>query len=129
MKSSDYVKVLEEHILPLFVLFPDNGFIFQQDNASIHTSRETMDWLKQYGIEVLEWPACSPDLNPIENLWEYLVKVIYAENRQYQSVNELKTAILTAWNNIPQEIIQNLINSMPNRIFQVIQCQGRATDY
>ena len=58
-----------------------------------------------------------------------LVRIIYAENKQYKSVAELKQAILTAWNGLSLETFQNHINSMSNRIFQVINRNGDATDY
>jgi len=86
-------------------------------------------FLNRNSIDVLNWPVCSPDLNPIENIWGQLVRIIYAENKQYKSVAELKQAILAAWNGLSLETFQNHINSMPNRIFQVINRNGDATDY
>ena len=73
--------------------------------------------------------ANSPDLNPIENIWGILLRRIYAENKQYQSKEELKQAIQQAWEDLDQETIDNLILSMPNRLFQVINRNGGPTDY
>ncbi len=53
-------------------LFKDADFIFQQDLAPAHTAKSTKSWLNDHGVGVLDWPANSPDLNPIENLQFYL---------------------------------------------------------
>lgn len=129
MKSADYVQVLTDHLLPFLRRHRRQQFTFQQDNASIHASRETSRWLATNNIDVLDWPACSPDLNPIENIWGHLVRIIYEGNRQYDTVDQLKTAILTAWNKLGLQTLQNHVNSMPNRIFQVINRNGCVTDY
>lgn len=126
----NYVEVLEEHLLPFINTFPPSQpVIYQQDNASIHSSKLTSTYLWRSCISTLDWPACSPDLNPIENIWGHLVRAIYAGNKQYQTVAELKQAILSAWDDLTIQTLQNHVNSMPNRIFEVIQRDGKATSY
>ncbi len=49
-------------------LFKDDDLIFQQDLAPTHTAKSTKSWLNDHGVGVLDWPANSPDLYPIENL-------------------------------------------------------------
>jgi len=129
MNSAEYIEVLNASLDPFCRRFHRIPLIFQQDNASIHKSKETMAWLGRQKINVLDWPARSPDLNPIENLWGIIVRRIYAENRQFQTVDALKSAIQAAWTSIDRQMIQNLVNSMQNRIFQVINRSGKCTDY
>uniref|UniRef100_A0A8R1I7Q5 Tc1-like transposase DDE domain-containing protein n=1 Tax=Caenorhabditis japonica TaxID=281687 RepID=A0A8R1I7Q5_CAEJA len=80
-------------------------------------------------MKVLDWPACSPDLNPIESVWDILARSVYKNGKQYNSISELKDAVKTEWSKIHPSYLENLSNSMPNRIFQVIQKNGGVTSY
>lgn len=124
MNSRDYIQVLEKSLIPFLREHPEKTWIFQQDNARIHTSRETMTWMENNSINVMKWPACSPDLNPIENIWGILVRRVYAGNRQYDSTNHLKEAIVKEWRQLDKELIKNLINSLKKRIIGVIKLKG-----
>ena len=73
---------------------------------------------------IMSWPARSPDLNPIENIWWNLARQVYAGGRKFQSVEELRKTVSREWAKIPQAEFQNMINSMPNRIFEVILGDG-----
>lgn len=129
MSSPDYIEVLENSLIPFKAKYRRQKFVFQQDNASIHTSSVTKSWFESRKIELMWWPARSPDLNPVENIWGIIVRRIYANGKQYNSIAELKLAISAAWENFEMETIKNLVKSMPNRIFQVIERGGRPTDY
>ena len=139
MDGREYQQVLTESLVPFIRRFQRLQLEFQQDNAGVHRSTRRrprdptfvpmMTWFQQQGINVLPWPSRSPDLNPIENVWGILVRDVYADNRQYQTVEELKTAIIRAWNRLPQETVNRLVESMRDRIFEVIQRSGKVTHY
>lgn len=125
MNAQDYQDMLDEHLTPYW----QEDYLFMQDNASIHRCASTMDFLKTHKIATLKWPACSPDLNPIENLWGIIVREVYRDNRQFSNVQDLKNAILQAWTNIPLLTLSNLVKSMPKRLLEVVKANGGPTKY
>lgn len=129
MNSKEYTDILQCSLIPFLRRFRRKKWIFQQDNARIHTSNETMSWFDSKHVTVLDWPACSPDLNPMENIWGTLVRRVYAENKQYDNVTELKSAILKEWENLEIDLIRNHITSMKKRVFEVIKKLGKAINY
>ena len=104
-----------------------NGF-FMHDNDPKHTAKATKKWLVKKKFKVLKWPAQSPDLNPIENLWEILN---YHRDRSQRSRNEqqLWEECKAAWNRISPDTCKKLVSSMPKRINAVIQNKGGPTKY
>ncbi len=101
-------------------LFKDADFIFQQDLAPAHTAKSTKSWLNDHGVGVLDWPANSPDLNPIENLCIVKRKM---RNKRPKSANELKATVKETWASIPPQQCHKLITSMPRRIEAVIKAK------
>ena len=129
MKSRDYVQVLNEHLLPFVEARRDQPLVFQHDNASIHVSAETSRFLQDKNICVLDWPACSPDLNPIENVWGNMVRQVYVENKQYALIAQLKAAILDVWRKLDLQTLKNHVDSMPNCMLEIVQSKGNAINY
>ncbi|RCN27412.1 hypothetical protein ANCCAN_26853 [Ancylostoma caninum] len=129
MDSEEYQTTLREHLLPFLSGRRRWSYVFQQDNAAVHVSHSTMTWLRSNNIQVLHWPACSPDLNTIENLWGILVRKIYANNRQFYNVEELRNAILQAWEDIDPAMLVNLAASMPRRLLEVGTKHGGPIDH
>lgn len=129
MNTREYLDVLESRLLPFLNENNQNRFIFQQDNARIHVSREAMAFFRDENIDLLEWPACSPDMNPIENLWGVVVRRLYQDNKQYATVNELKHSLEEVWRNLEPEILVNFVNSMRSRVFELIRKNGKETHY
>lgn len=129
MKATDYIDLLQIKLVDSAEPFFAGKFVFQHDNASIHVAKITKKWLEDNNIDVLEWPAVSPDLNPIENLWGILVRGVYANGRQFDQIADLEKAIRQCWNDIDLSITKNLVSSMKKRIFNVIKANGAQTKY
>jgi len=123
-KSEDYQQVLQNILLPVATVIGGRGWIFQQDNCRIHTSRSTKNWLDGKKVRLLPWPAKSPDLNPIENLWGIVTRRVYCHGKQYSSKQELVQAIRNEWNSLPMDLLQSLITPMKTRIFKTIKANG-----
>ena len=99
------------------------------ENASINSSNSTKAWLRTNNIALLDWPTRSPDLNPIENIWDIIGRRVYANFRQSQTLDDLKNAIETVWYGLEQDLLKNrLINSILRRIAQVLLHQGGPID-
>jgi len=127
--SYDYVTTLSDYLLPFAHANYRYDFVFQQDNASIHTSRETSEWFSDQNMTRLQWPALSPDLNPIENLWAIMARRVYAHGRQFSTREGRMRVILKAWDEIPQETLDALVESMPKRCAEVLLKQGKKINY
>ena len=103
-------------------------FIFQQDNAPCHVSRKSMEWFSKENIKLLKWPANSPDLNPIENLWGLLKKAIHG--KEIKNERELIASIINAWSSFNEsDILENSVRTIPKRIKEVIESKGGPISY
>ena len=92
-------------------------------------SYKAQDWFDDNNIQVLSWPAQSPNLNPIEHLWEHLKRCLQQYPTPFRGVHELWNRVSEKWNAIPPEVCQNLIESMPRRIEAVLKAKGGHTKY
>ena len=104
--------------------------IFQHDNDPKHTSKIVKEYLQKQSYTVLQWPAQSPDLNPIENMWSLLKRRLNDYETAPKGMNELYERVTKVWYDLmkPEEC-QKVIESMPQRIHKCIQNKGRWTDY
>ena len=128
MDQHVYHNLLQNHALPSAQqLFGDQKFIFQQDNDPKHTAHINKRYLTSKAVDVLPWPAQSPDLNPIENLWSILDGRL--KNRKPQNEDELFNALAEAWYELPTDLLNRLVDSMPRRCEAVIKSKGFPTKY
>lgn len=108
-------------------LFGSQPCLFMQENAPAHKARSVMQVFEQECIQLLDWPGQNPDLNPIENLWRYIkarLSKTQSKNRQ-----ELFQKLQKIWDEILQQHIRTLIDSMPRRIAMCVRQHGGITKY
>ena len=118
--SIKYLQILQESLLPEMFL----GEKLQQDNAPAHNSILSKTWFSENGLEILEdWPPNSPDINIIENVWSLLKKRVF--QRHPKNIEELWAFCQEEFERIPLEYIQNLYNSIPDRLNKIVQCNGK----
>jgi len=130
MDADLYVKILDEDFQAInYFGKAAEDIIFQQDGDSKHTSGKARTWFEENGFKVLSWPAQSPDLNPIEHLWNHLKRKLAEHEVVPSGMLELWERVEEEWNNIGAEVCQNLIESMPRRVAAVLKAKGGYTKY
>lgn len=147
--SEEYIEILSEGLLS----FVDDllgseeetavrvrqlsDFTFMHDGAPCHRNAEVTSFLAEEEIKVMSWPAQSPDLNPIENLW-HILKVKFHErftdircslSKSQSAMEKYGDILREVWGEINRDIVGNLVRSMPGRVQAVIEANGGATRY
>ena len=125
INGAKYKELLEEYLVPFY----DENYLFQDDNAPCHTARIVKEQKEENSIDILPWPAQSPDLNPIENLWSELERKVRSHKLRPKNKNELIEVVKQEWNNISNNTLINLVESMPCRVKAVIENKGNPTKY
>ena len=98
------------------------------DNSRPHRLHVVNDFLQDNDIARLECPACSPDMNPIEHAWDRLKKTVYGLLDPPTTLRDIRR-IAVEWNNLGQQCLDELVDSMPRRMQVCINARGRATGY
>ena len=131
--SAVYLKILEEQMSTLW----ESGLIYMQDGASIHTARIIKKWLADNGIEVIDWPPYSPDLNPIEHVWRHLKEWVHEHYPELETLTgsdemikkHMIEALQEAWAHLNDEFLEKLVESMEKWMKAVIKADGWHTKY
>ena len=126
----DYIDIVYEGALRDYFNSHTNPatYLLMEDGAPVHTARVSATWLGNQGISKLKWPANSPDLNPIENIWN-LCKAEVQKLPRAKNANKLSRQVVTVWNKVAQNEIARYIETMPTRIRKVIEAKGGSTKW
>lgn len=135
LNAEQYLHILKNVMIPsVRHLYPEGTIEFQQDNAPIHTAQLIQNWLSNENyINLIDWPPCSPDLNPIENVWAETKRVL-RENWVYpgpRNADELWLLVHEAWEEVAhsENYAKRLVNSMPRRMNLVVEEEGSWIPY
>ena len=132
LDSKLYCQILSEDLMATLDDYHLNtaDIVFQQDNDPKHRSKLAAKLFQENNVKLLEWPAYSPDLNPIENLWDFLKVRLCAYETEPKSMHELFERVRQIWyNEVTPELCDKLICSMPDRLRKVIKANGGQIDY
>jgi len=131
--GAGYGVTIKDQIIPeLFAAqhyYPGN-WRFMQDNASIHTSKANKKLLEDAEVDVITWPAKSPDLNPIENVWAWIKEKLYTEYSVCQNAEEIEERVMEIWNTqLTPEMCNRFCGNYSRRLLAVIESKGECTKY
>ncbi|GFW98177.1 transposable element Tcb2 transposase [Trichonephila clavipes] len=128
MTGQRYIDVLLPHVR-LFSVAVCDKFVFMDDNAACHRTLTVQDCLDSEGIQRLVRPARSPDLNPIENVWNALGRQVAGRNYPPTNKNTLIRALTEEWDKLPQQLLDNVVQSMVRRVECCITLHGGHISY
>lgn len=130
INAEKYEEILEDNLWPVIARhFQNNSYLFQDDNAPVHRATRLAVYKVQNNVKTISWPAQSPDLNIIENIWLYIKRKLSFRVNVINSEQDLFYEILRIWTEIPPAYVQSLYLSIPRRLMQVIRFKGHLTKY
>lgn len=132
MNSTQYINVMKTRLIPQAAEWFGNApFIFQQDSAPCHTSKVSKSFMANNGIQLLQWPGNSPDMNPIETLWAILKQRLQQETytSKQQLINKLLDLCVrdTELRQHTYATCKKLVEGVPARVQRLLKAKGKHT--
>ncbi|GFS69260.1 transposable element Tcb2 transposase [Trichonephila clavipes] len=125
-------RYIDEVLLPHVRFFRgavSDKFVFMDCNATCHRTLAVLDCLDSKGIQRLVWPARSPDLNPIEKVWDALRRLVAGRNYLQTNKKNLIRALTEEWDKLPQQLLDNVVQNMVRRVECCIRLHGGHIPY
>ncbi|GBM81977.1 Transposable element Tcb2 transposase [Araneus ventricosus] len=132
MKAVNYLNIIADQLHPYVAfVFPTGSRFFQQDNAPCHKARIVLEWFEEHTdkFHLMSWPPNSPDLNPMEHIWDVMERQLRAQTPPCPNISTLRDRCLDIWYNLSPVMYQKLVASMPRRVTAVLKAKGGATGY
>ena len=132
MNATQYIEFIRDYLLPELEVAKqlfEGDWRIMQDNAPCHRAKRVKDFLMQNGVEFIDWPPYSPDLNPIENIWAWMKRKLLVDYGTPETEEELIANVREIWTNIPPEMADRYCGSYERRLQAVIEADGGYTKY
>ena len=122
MTSYTYSCFLNLRALPAIRRIHGKDFLYQQDNAPPHRGGLTSIYLEMAKVKVINWPPQSPDLNPIEQVWNWMAGKIKAKS--FEDINELRDYVFALWEQLQKNTVLSFIEKLENKMEYVYKNHG-----
>ena len=131
MNGQRYADVLRQYVPEISNALgnPGTDWFFMEDNATPHTCQVANAAKQELGLRRINWPSKSPDLNPIEHVWSWMKRNLRRQLKPEDTLQLLEEKVSRVWDEVPVQIINQLVSSMTARVAATIQNKGGSTHY